>query len=255
MVLTTLIGYRFPDCHWSFDDERVQALNRAIGISPNANQPPPTLAFSADMDHGVVNRLFALTGLAAHQLLHGEQHFRYYQPLQPGLVYHSSARLSEVISKPRFSLLHKQTQLHAPDGTLACEMLSVYVALPVPGTPSSGPQLDTQDSQPVQVAPLVTREQIQAFASASGDDNRVHLEPAIARQAGHPDVFAQGMLGMGQLGGLLPGSRLRCFGVRFLSPMALGDQPRLYQTGTTTRTLILTNEKGNIRIRGYAELN
>lgn len=82
----------------------------------------------------------------------------------------------------------------------------------------------------------------------------MHLEPAIARQAGHPDVFAQGMLGMGLLGALLPCSRLQRFGVRFLSPITLGDQPRLYQAGTTTRQLILANENNSIRIRGYAEL-
>jgi acyl dehydratase len=97
--------------------------------------------------------------------------------------------------------------------------------------------------------------QINTFALASGDPNPVHLEPAIACRAGHADVFAQGMLGMGMLGALLSAASLRRFGVRFLSPIALGDQPRLYQTGTRLRELVLTNEKGNIRIRGYAELN
>lgn len=254
MALTRLTGYRFPEHPWSFEPERVLALNLAIGNSPNCKHPPPTLAFSADMDHGVVDQLFALTGLAAHQLLHGEQHFRYHQPLQPGLVYRSSARLNEVIDKPRFSLLHKQTQLFAADGDLVCEMFSIYVALPEPGTPSAGPTFETQDAEWAQAATAVSREQIQAFASASGDSNRVHLEPAIARQAGHPDVFAQGMLGMGLLGALLPCSRLQRFGVRFLSPITLGDQPRLYQAGTTTRQLILANENNSIRIRGYAEL-
>lgn len=233
MFLTALTGYRFPEYPWSFEPERVMALNDALGISPGCNQPPPTLAFSADMDHGVVNQLFTLTGLEAHQLLHGEQHFHYHRPLQPGQVYRSRARLSEVINKPRFSLLHKQTRLFAPTGSLACEMLSIYVALPQPGTPGTGPAFESQDRQPARTATVVSRELIQAFARASGDDNRVHLDPAVAHQAGHPDVFAQGMLGMGLLGALLPGTRLRRFGVRFLSPIALGDQPRLYQTGAT----------------------
>ncbi|EXF96343.1 hypothetical protein HK44_022605 [Pseudomonas fluorescens HK44] len=60
---------------------------------------------------------------------------------------------------------------------------------------------------------------------------------------------------MGLLGSLLPGSRLRRFGVRFLSPIALGDRPTLYQSDTTTRQLILANEHHRIRIRGYAELD
>lgn len=175
--------------------------------------------------------------------------------MQPGLIYRSSARLSEVISKARFSLRHKQTQLFAPDGAPGVQDTQCLRGLPVPGTPRTGAQLDTHDWEKVQVAPVISREQIQAFASASRDHNRVHMEPAIAREVEHADVFAQGMLGMGLLGGLLPGSRLQGFGVRFLSPIALDDQPRLYQTGTTTRTLILTNEKGNTRIKGYAELN
>lgn len=252
--LSHLTGHRFADCSWSFTPQRVSALNLAIGLAPDCTEPAPTLAFSADMDHRVVDRLLALTGLGAHQLLHGEQHFHYLQPLQPGRLYSSSAELTEVIKKPRFSLLHKKTLLHTADGSLACEMLSVYVAVPVPGMPSEGPELGVQDAEPVQTAMPISREQIAAFARASGDDNPVHLEPVIARQAGHPDVFAQGMLGMGLLGALLPGSRLRRFGVRFLSPMALGDQPRLYQTGTQSRELLLANAKGRIRIRGYAEL-
>ena len=83
----------------------------------------------------------------------------------------------------------------------------------------------------------------------------MHLDPAVARRAGHPDVFAQGMLGMGMLGGLLPSTRLRRFGVRFISQMPLGDQPSLYQAGTTSRKLVLANGKGDVRISGYAELD
>ncbi|EJN23292.1 acyl dehydratase [Pseudomonas sp. GM78] len=253
MDLAALAGHRFAQCQWSFEAERVSALNQAIGMPPYINLPP-TLAYSADMDQGVVEQLFTLTGLEAHQLLHGEQHFHYHQPLRPGHVYRSSAHLSEVINKPRFSLLHKHTRLFATDGSLACEMLSIYVAVPKPGAPNAGPALETHDS-PARIAPEISREQIQAFASASGDHNRVHLEPAIAQKAGHPDVFAQGMLGMGLLGSLLPGSRLRRFGVRFLSPIALGDHPRLYLSGGTRRNLILANENNRIRIRGYAELD
>jgi hypothetical protein len=253
MDLAALAGHRFAQCQWSFEAERALALKQAIGMPPDCNQPP-TLAYSADMDRDVVEQLFTLTGLKAHQLLHGEQHFHYHQPLRPGHVYCSSAYLSEVVSKPRFNLLHKQTRLIATDGPLACEMLSIYVALPQPGAPNAGPALETHDS-PTRIAPAISREQIQAFARASGDHNRVHLEPAIARKAGHPDVFAQGMLGMGLLGGLLAGSRLRRFGVRFLSPIALGDHPRLYLSGGTRRNLMLANENNRIRIRGYAELD
>lgn len=255
MQLSMLAGHRFADYEWSFEPELLLALRTAIGIAPSAEEVPPTLAFSAEMDNGVVDQLFALTELEAHQLLHGEQHFRYHQALQPGVIYRGCAQLSEVVTKPRFSLQHKNTRLLAPDGAPVCDMLSVYVALPVPGTPSHGPKFDEQAFDGARAVPAISREQICAFADASGDHNPVHLDPAVARRAGHLDVFAQGMLGMGMLGGLLPSMRLRRFGVRFISPIPLGDQPRLYQAGSTTQKLVLTNDKGDVRINGYAELN
>lgn len=253
MDFAGLVGYRFADFTWSFTAERAEALQRAIGNQAQDGLPP-TLAFSADMDQRVVDRLFALTGLAAHQLLHGEQHFRYHRPLQPGQPYRSSARLSEVTAKARFSLLSKQTRLFAADGGLACEMLSVYVVMPRPAAPSDGPRLAAGGGwRLAQAMPAISREQIAAFARASGDDNRVHLDSAVARRAGHADVFAQGMLGMGALGSLLDASRLRRFGVRFVRPMALGDRPMLYQAGGADCRLALTNHQGDIRIHGYAE--
>lgn len=254
MDLKSLVGQRFVDGQWSFASERAQALHQAIGITPDSREIPPTLAFSADMDLRVVDQLFTLTGLAPHQLLHGEQHFNYHRPLLPGQLYQSRAELSAADDKGRFSLLHKHTRLSAEDGALVCEMLSIYAALPTPGAPSNGPLLDTT-AAPTRIAVPISREQIDAFAQASGDDNRVHLQAEIARLAGHADVFAQGMLGMGMLGALLPSSRLKRFGVRFLSPIALGDQPRLYLQGSTPGELLLTNHEGHIRLKGYAELS
>lgn len=253
MDLTPLSGQRFADGHWSFSSERVQALQRAIGIAPDSRALPPTLAFSADMDLRVIDQLFAMTGLGAHQLLHGEQHFVYHRPLHPGELYQFRAELHAVHAKDRFDLLHKRTRLSAKDGALVCEMLSIYVAMSTPGAPSDGPMLEPS-APPARIGEPISREQIGAFARASGDDNRVHLEPQIARQAGHADVFAQGMLGMGMLGALLPSARLRRFGVRFVSPIALGDHPRLYLQGGTPGELLLTNQEGYIRLKGYAEL-
>lgn len=252
MNLNSLIGQRFADGQWSFGSERAQALQQAIGITPDSRELPPTLAFSTDMDLRVIDQLFALTGLAAHQLLHGEQHFSYHRPLLPCQLYQSRAELTEVHDKGRFSLLHKRTRLSREDGALVCEMLSIYVAIPTPSAPSNGPLLDSA-AAPARIAAPISREQIGAFAQASGDDNRVHLQAEIARQAGHTDVFAQGMLGMGMLGALLPSSRLRRFGVRFLSPIILGDQPRLYRQGSSADQLLLTNHQGHIRLKGYAE--
>ena len=49
----------------------------------------------------------------------------------------------------------------------------------------------------------ITREDLKAYGAASGDPNPMHLDDEFARNAGHPGVFAHGMLSMGYLGELL----------------------------------------------------
>jgi acyl dehydratase len=58
-----------------------------------------------------------------------------------------------------------------------------------------------------ELAPVVkgpiTREDLKAYAAASGDPNPMHVDEEFARNAGYPGVFAHGMLSMGYLGELL----------------------------------------------------
>lgn len=73
----------------------------------------------------------------------------------------------------------------------------------------------------------VNRTMLALFGCASGDLNSIHLDLDVARKAGLPDVFAQGMLGMAWLGRLLtnwvPQSRLRRLDVRFQGITHLGN--------------------------------
>jgi acyl dehydratase len=81
----------------------------------------------------------------------------------------------------------------------------------------------------LQLAP-VDRTTLALFAGASGDHNPIHVDLDVARRAGMPDVFAQGMLGMAWLGRLLTGwapqSRLRRFDARFQGITHLGNAMR-----------------------------
>lgn len=249
--LQGLKGYRFPKLTWSFLAERADELAQVLGAPPSCNRLPLTMAFSADMDHRVVDQLFGLTVLEAHQLLHGEQHFVYHQPLQPGTLYTSKSTLSDVVEKPRFDLLHKRTCLHAPEGTLVCEMHSIYVAVESPVAPISDSVAGDRNELPP-IVMTVGREQIQAFAKASGDDNSVHLDPAVARRAGHADVFAQGMLGMGLVGTQLPLGQINRFSARFVSPIPLGDTLRIEQCGHPGEWWLLGSQ-GQVRIKVRAE--
>ena len=74
----------------------------------------------------------------------------------------------------------------------------------------------------------VTREQIRAYAEASGDHNPIHLDDDAARAAGLPGVIAHGMLGMAQLANFVVGwagdhRRLRKLRCRFSAMMLPGD--------------------------------
>jgi acyl dehydratase len=97
----------------------------------------------------------------------------------------------------------------------------------------TAPTFDTvtvgDDLPPLQLPP-VDRTTLALFAGASGDHNPIHIDTDVARRAGMPDVFAQGMLGMAWLGRLLtrwaPQSRLRRFDARFQGITHLGNAMR-----------------------------
>lgn len=75
--------------------------------------------------------------------------------------------------------------------------------------------------------PKISRYTLALYAGASGDHNPVHIDSDFAKQAGIPDVFAQGMLSMAYLGRLLtnwkPQSQLRKFSNRFVAITQLND--------------------------------
>lgn len=65
----------------------------------------------------------------------------------------------------------------------------------------------------------ITRTVLALYAGASGDHDPVHIDIDFARDAGHPDVFAHGMLSFGVLSRVVTQwcgpRRLRSLGVRF----------------------------------------
>jgi acyl dehydratase len=75
-----------------------------------------------------------------------------------------------------------------------------------------------------------TRDEIAAYAEASGDLNRIHLDDEFARSVGLPGVIAHGMLQMGLLANLAVAAaggdpaRVRQVGVRFAGMVLPGDE-------------------------------
>ena len=95
------------------------------------------------------------------------------------------------------------------------------------------------DALPPLRLPPVQRQTLALFAGASGDHNPIHIDIDFARQAGMPDVFAHGMLGMAWVGRLVtqwaPLAELREFNVRFAGITHLGNAIRC--TGRVTEKL------------------
>ena len=70
----------------------------------------------------------------------------------------------------------------------------------------------------------ITREQIAAYAEASGDRNPIHLDDDFARSVGLPGVIAHGMLVMGLMASTVGHAPdLRKISVRFGGIVVPGD--------------------------------
>jgi acyl dehydratase len=86
---------------------------------------------------------------------------------------------------------------------------------------------------------VVTREDVKAYAEASGDRNPLHQEDDVARAAGFPGIVAHGMYTMGTLASALVGwlgdpSALVRMRVQFRAPVFLGET---IECGGTVRSL------------------
>ena len=96
-----------------------------------------------------------------------------------------------------------------------------------------------------------TREQISAYAEASGDHNPIHLDDEFARSVGLPGVIAHGMLQMGILGTVAARAaggpeKLRRLSVRFAGMVVPGDTAvfRAEPSGAGKLELSAVNQRG-----------
>jgi acyl dehydratase len=97
------------------------------------------------------------------------------------------------------------------------------------------------DQLPELRPPEITRTTLALYAGASGDHNPVHIDLDAAREVGHDDVFAHGMLSMAYLGRLLssaaPQTRLRSFRVRFTAITPVHARPSCSGTVRAVETV------------------
>lgn len=72
----------------------------------------------------------------------------------------------------------------------------------------------------------LSRDDLRAYAEASGDRNPIHLDEATARSVGLPDVIAHGMLTMGLAGSVVADwagdpTAVVSFGTKFTAPVVV----------------------------------
>jgi acyl dehydratase len=82
------------------------------------------------------------------------------------------------------------------------------------------------EARPREIGPL-TRQMFVRYSGASGDFNPMHYDDELARSAGYPSVFAQGMFSAALLADFavdwLGAPNVRRFGVRFREQVWPGD--------------------------------
>lgn len=79
-----------------------------------------------------------------------------------------------------------------------------------------------------EAARVVSRDDVRAYAEASGDRNPLHLDDEVARAIGFPGIIAHGMFTMGHLVSALVGwagdrASIAKIRVQFRSPVLMGD--------------------------------
>lgn len=102
-----------------------------------------------------------------------------------------------------------------------------------------------------------SREQIAAYAEASGDRNPIHLDDQFARSVGLPGVIAHGLLQMGLLARVAGDpARLRRLACRFAAPVKPGDTVTFKGEDRGGRVeLSAVNQDGTpVLTRAFAEL-
>ncbi len=115
--------------------------------------------------------------------------------------------------------------------------------------------------------PAFEKEQLRDYAAISGDDNPIHYDEGMAKQAGFGGVLVHGMLSMAAMGNYLEVFFPSCsfqilkFQVRFRKIVYPGDalecssvEKSSQEPGTTTLALSLKNTKGELVCEGTAIL-
>jgi acyl dehydratase len=170
-------------------------------------------------------------------VVHTHQSFTVREPIRAGDELTVRAQVADLRNGPFGAVVKVAAQTTRADGAVLNDQL---VTALVVGSTCVNPVLDpafdeVAEPQAVRKPPTgtvtlaVARDLTARYASASGDDNPIHLDPAYARNAGFPGVIVHGMCTMAMAGNALEAKypqfpTASSFGVEWARPVFPGDR-------------------------------
>ncbi|MDK2757166.1 MAG: MaoC family dehydratase N-terminal domain-containing protein [Blastomonas fulva] len=268
--LDRLLAYKVPDARDDYDprDAIIYALGVGAGLRPDIDETRflferhlevlPTMALVLGtpgfwpMD--------PQSGLDWPNILHGEQHLRLFQPLDPAGMVHGETRITDVADKGlgKAALIRATKTLRTLGGTLIAEATETWVAR---GAGGFGGERDlpgealppVPDRTPDLAITLPTSVVQAATYRLSGDRNPLHIDSQSARQAGYDRPILHGLSTMGVIARALihacAGGEARALSeiaLRFTAPVYPGDTlaTHIWQQGDRVRFRTSANERG-----------
>ena len=143
MIDRKFIGHRLKPSVLTVDRTRLQFFAKAIGekdpvyIDPAAAQAagyadvpaPPTFLFAAELDSGANDQLLVDLDIPLAKLLHGEQSFRYLQPVCAGDTVTVQSTITDIYDKKggKLEFAVKDSKVTNQRSELVAELRTVLV--------------------------------------------------------------------------------------------------------------------------------
>ena len=197
------------------------------------------------------------------RLVHGEQDMKFLSPIRPWDLITPRARVLSIEDKESGQLVNFGVVLYR-EGDPVVDMTTTFFIrgekkkdkkeareIPDRGKPVFEHAMKVSDDQPIR------------YAEASGDNNPIHVDPAVAKSAGLPGIILQGLCTMAftsqaVIRGLAEGdpARLRRLAVRFSKPVLPGDEltTRIWKAGDAFEFETANQEGALVITNGLAEL-
>jgi acyl dehydratase len=141
------------------------------------------------------------TGIEVGRTVHGEQRMRLHRPIRAGDLLGSVGRLASVEERGANEVFVIALSTTGANGEPVADQDVVVVSR---GTAAMGAEQPSTPRPPKEAAPEPPPPDVErtveldpgithAYAAASGDDNRIHVDDDFARSVGLPGIIVQGM--------------------------------------------------------------